>query len=220
MFRASTWTCLLRPDSSEPFSPSQTSSYWWHHSQSIASQIRAVGKKLVSLIGWNCYSLTYDTLGNNFWIKNDFTKYLKNCFKSSNLYLPFKYFPNYAFGWKILSKLSGDFWLLWAFKWVSIVSNWMDKNIICIMQVRNIRKRVFACRLLCLLIFKIKSLSLCNWWRKLESPGKTTAYIHVTFTFLALMRPSHEGSPLIECMKYVTCKAFFMYDYGADWRKM
>ena len=115
MFRGSTWTCLLRPDSSERFSPSQTSSYWWHHSQSIASQIRAVGKKSVSLIGWNCYSLTYDTLDNDFWIENDFTKYLKNCFKSSNLYLPLKYFPNYAFGWKILAKLSGGFWLLWAF---------------------------------------------------------------------------------------------------------
>ena len=56
-----------------------------------------------------------DTLDHNFWIENEFTKYLKeSCWKCSNPDFSFKYVANYALAWKISSHLSGWFWRLWA----------------------------------------------------------------------------------------------------------
>ena len=42
--------------------------------------------------------LINDTFDNNFGVKNDFTKYLKeSCWYCSEKYFSFKYFPKYAF---------------------------------------------------------------------------------------------------------------------------
>ena len=44
-----------------------------------------------------------DTFDNNFGVKNDSTKYLKeSCWYCSEKYFSFKYVPKYAFAWKIL----------------------------------------------------------------------------------------------------------------------
>ena len=50
----------------------------------------------------------YDTFDNNFWIKNYFSKYLKEiCWYCFDKHFSFNYFLMYAFTWKISPTLSG-----------------------------------------------------------------------------------------------------------------
>ena len=56
-----------------------------------------------------------NTFDDNFWIKNGFTKYLKEIYWwCSDLHFSFKYFANYALAWEISSKLARWFRPLWT----------------------------------------------------------------------------------------------------------
>ena len=66
----------------------------------------------VSLEGIVCY---FHTLKNNLWIKQKFTKYLKeSCCLASNQHFSFQCFQENAFLSKIFPKSSGLFWPLWV----------------------------------------------------------------------------------------------------------
>ena len=66
----------------------------------------------VSLEGIVSY---FHTFKNNSWIKQKFTKYLReSCCLASNQHFSFKCFQENAFLSKIFPKSSGLFWLLWV----------------------------------------------------------------------------------------------------------